>query len=133
MVLLDASRGLSVDDRKILDELPRDIPRLHVFNKIDLLNQAARVEEHGEECHIYLSAKTGAGLELLREKLLALIGWHQEAGVFMARERHVRALRSAREHLQRAAGEAGRAEIFAENLRLAQEYLSTITGEFTYH
>jgi tRNA modification GTPase len=131
MVLVDASRGLSADDRKILDELPRNIPRLHVFNKIDLLDQTARVEERDGECHIYLSAKTGAGLELLREKLLALIGWHQEAGVFMARERHVRALRSAREHLQRTVGEVGRAEIFAEDLRLAQEHLSTITGEFT--
>ncbi len=131
MVLLDASCGMSEDDRKILDELPRDIPRLHVFNKIDLVNQAARVEEHGGECHIYLSAKTGAGLDLLRDKLLALIGWHQEAGVFMARERHVRALLAARDCLQRAVGETSRAEIFAEDLRLAQEYLSAITGEFT--
>lgn len=131
MVLLDASCGLGADDRKILDELPRDIPRLHVFNKIDLLNQTARIEEHGGECHIYLSAKTGAGLELLREKLLALIGWHQEAGVFMARERHVRALMSARNYLQRADKEVNRPEIFAEDLRLAQEQLSVITGEFT--
>lgn len=131
LILLDANGGISADDQKILDELPQGIPRLHVFNKIDLLNQPARVEEYGGECHIYLSAKTGVGLELLREKLLMLIGWHQEAGVFMARERHVRALRSARDYLQRAAEEVGRAEIFAEDLRLAQEQLSTITGEFT--
>jgi tRNA modification GTPase len=131
LVLLDASCGMSADDRKILDELPQDIPRLHVFNKIDLLSQPARAEEQGGECHIYLSAKTGAGLDLLREKLLALIGWHQDAGVFMARERHVRALLTARDCLQRATGEAGKAEIFAEDLRLAQEQLGTITGEFT--
>ena len=131
LILLDAGCGMSADDRKILDELPQDIPRLHVFNKIDLLNQTAHVEKHGTESHIYLSAKTGAGLDLLREELLALIGWHQEAGVFMARERHVRALQAARDYLLRAAGEVGRAEIFAENLRLAQEQLSTITGEFT--
>lgn len=131
LVLRDASCCMSEDDRKILDELPPGIPRLHVFNKIDLLNQAARVEDQGGECHIYLSAKTGAGLDLLREELLALIGWHQEAGVFMARERHVRALQSARDYLLRASGEAGRAEICAEDLRLAQEQLSAITGEFT--
>jgi len=131
LVLLDAARGMSADDRKILDELPKDIPRLHVFNKIDLLTQIPRVEKHGTETHIYLSAKTGAGLDMLREQLLALIGWHQEAGVFMARERHVRALRSAHDYLQRAKTEAGRAEIFAEDLRLAQERLSTITGEFS--
>ncbi len=131
LILLDASRGTSPEDRKILDELPPDIPRLHVHNKIDLLAQPARAEQQGDERHIYLSAKTGAGLELLGNELLKLIGWHQEAGVFMARERHLRALLSARGHLRRAAGETSRAEIFAEELRLAQESLNSITGEFT--
>ena len=131
LFLLDAGQGISVADRKILDELPPNIPRVHIFNKTDLLGQVARVEELGGECHIYLSAKTGDGLELLRDKLLALIGWHQEAGVFMARERHVRALLAAQDHLRRAAGETSRAEIFAEELRLAQEFLNSITGEFT--
>ena len=131
LILLDASHGIGPHDRKILEELPPDTPRLHIHNKIDLLAQPARVEQLGKECHIYLSAKTGAGLELLRAKLLTLLGWHQEAGVFMARERHVRALLAARDHLQRAAGETSRAEIFAEELRLAQASLNSITGEFT--
>jgi len=131
LILLDASVGMSADDRNILDELPPHIPRLHVFNKVDLLAQPARVEERDGECHIYLSAKTGAGLELLRDKLLALIGWHQEAGVFMARERHVRALSAARDHLSRATNVVNQAELFAEELRLAQEHLNSITGEFT--
>ena len=132
LVLMDARSGISEEDRKILDELPHDIPRVHVFNKIDLMNQTARAEDQdGGECHVYLSAKTGNGLDLLREKLLALIGWHQEAGVFMARERHVRALHAASVLLRRAAGAVGRAEIFAEDLRLAQEQLCLIAGEFT--
>lgn len=131
LILLDASRGMNADDRKILCELPADIPRLHIFNKVDLLAQPARVEEQGGECHIYLSAKTGAGLELLRNKLLALIGWHQDAGVFMARERHVAALNAAREHLARAAEVVSQAELFAEELRFSQEHLNSITGEFT--
>ena len=131
LILLDANLGLGADDQKILDELPPGIPQLHIFNKVDLLAQPARLEQHGDECHIYLSAKTGAGLELLRDKLLALIGWHQDAGVFMARERHVRALQAASGHLQRAAGLGRQAELFAEELRLAQEALNAITGEFT--
>jgi tRNA modification GTPase len=131
LILLDASCGIAAPDQQILDELPPDISRLHIFNKIDLAGQEARVEQHGADSHIYLSAKTGAGLDLLREKLLALIGWHQEAGVFMARARHLSALQSAGESLRQAAAEAGRAEIFAENLRLAQEQLSSIIGEFT--
>ena len=131
LILLDASQGLGAADQKILEELPPTIPRLHLFNKIDLVVQSARLEQRGEECHIYLSAKTGAGLELLRDKLLALLGWHQEAGVFMARERHLRALQTASDHLQCAAGEGRQAELFAEELRLAQTALNAITGEFT--
>ena len=131
LILLDASLGLGADDQKILDELPSDIPRLHIYNKVDLLAQPALVEQQGSETRIYLSAKTGAGLELLRDQLLSLLGWHQEAGVFMARERHVRALLAASGHLQGAAGVGRQAELLAEELRLAQEELSSITGEFT--
>ena len=131
LILLDSSLGISAGDRKILDELPSNIPRLHIFNKVDLLAQPARVEKRDGECHIYLSAKTGAGLDLLRNKLLALVGWHQEAGVFMARERHVRALIAARDRLACAAKVVSQAEFFAEELRLAQEHLNSITGEFT--
>jgi tRNA modification GTPase len=131
LILLDASRGINTDDKKILDELPSNIPRMHIFNKVDLLAQSARIEEHNGECQIYLSAKTGEGVELLRNKLLSLIGWHQEAGVFMARERHVRALVAAQKHLLRAIEVIKQAELFAEELRLAQEYLSSITGEFS--
>ena len=131
LILLDASRGINTEDQKILDELPSNIPRMHIFNKVDLLAQSARIEEHSGECQIYLSAKTGQGVELLRNKLLSLIGWHQEAGVFMARERHVRALVAAQKHLLRAIEVIKQAELFAEELRLAQEYLSSITGEFS--
>ena len=131
LILLDASHGMTEDDQKILDELPLEIPRLHVFNKVDLLAQHAYIEEHNDECHIYLSAKTGEGLELLRNKLLSLLGWHQEVGIFMARERHVHALLNARDYLQRAAGEIKRPEFCAEELRLAHEELNSITGEFS--
>jgi tRNA modification GTPase len=130
VVLLDARHGMDPNDRSILDELPPGIPRLYVFNKIDLLAASARVEEQGEQSHVYLSAKTGAGLELLRAKLLEKVGWHQDAGAFMARERHLLALHAAREHLQRASS-APQAEIFAEELRLAQKQLNLITGEFS--
>ena len=131
LILLDAKLGLSAADQAILDELPPRIPRLHIFNKIDLLAQSARLEELDGETHIHLSAKTGAGLDLLRNKLLELIGWHQEAGVFVARERHIQALLSAQSYVQQAADELSRAELFAENLRLAQDELNSITGEFT--
>lgn len=131
LLLLDANHGLNQEDKKILSELPSGTPRLYIFNKIDLLNETPRVEMHGEEEYIYLSAKTGSGIDLLRDKLLALIGWHQEAGVFMARERHVRALLQAQKHLDSALLEGKRAELYAEELRLAQDALGNITGEFS--
>ncbi|MEO6423714.1 MAG: GTP-binding protein, partial [Candidatus Nitrotoga sp.] len=131
LILLDASHGLTEDDQEILDNLPLGIPRLHVFNKVDLVAQPAYIKEHSDECHIYLSAKTGEGIDLLRDKLLSLLGWHQEAGICMARERHILALLDACDHLQRAAGEINRPELCAEELRLAQEGLNSITGEFS--
>ena len=130
LIVLDASCGIGADDQKILNELPPDIPRLHIHNKVDLIGQPARAEQRRGEHHIYLSAKTGIGLDLLRDKMLALIGWHQEAGVFMARERHVRALQAALSRLQSADSVVRQAELFAEELRLAQEALNSITGEF---
>lgn len=131
LLVLDASRGMGSDERKIIDDLPAGIPCVRVFNKIDLTGQTAHAEEDSQGDSVYLSAKTGSGLELLREKLLSLIGWHQEAGVFMARERHVQALAKAQAYLQNAVQVMDQMELFAEELRLAQETLGLITGEFT--
>lgn len=132
ILLLNDINSPNQASQEILEQLPAKIPRVQVFNKIDLAEDVAHVEEVAEGCRIYLSAQTGAGVDLLCDKLLELIGWHQEAGVFIARERHLRALFEAREHLLSAAKVApSQAEFLAEELRLAQESLSAITGEFT--
>jgi tRNA modification GTPase len=131
MLMIDASKGVNQHDQKILDSLPSGVPVIQVFNKVDLASGYAHIEKlDGIDC-IYLSAKTGDGLDLLRQKLLAHIGWHQESGVFMARERHLRALVLAQSHLISAVKVANQSELFAEELRLAQESLNTITGEFS--
>ncbi len=131
LFMLDAKYGFTDEDKKILQELPKATPRLFIINKIDLKLTEADFTSLNEKDCVYLSAKTGEGISELKEKLLLLIGWHQEAGVFMARERHVRALIQALEHTNNAGKELSRAEFFAEELRLAQESLNTITGEFT--
>lgn len=131
LLVVDAIMGVGPDEQKILDALPEGVPCVRVFNKIDLGGEKPRAEEASHGYSVYLSAKSGAGLELLREKMLAVIGWHQEAGVFMARERHVQALAEAHERVKSAAGVMGQMELFAEELRLAQEALNSITGEFT--
>ena len=130
LLLLDASKGLTAQDKVILAGLPANIPRLLVFNKTDLLDDSIAVS--ASVPFVRVSAKTGAGMEELRTKLLEAVGWRdQESGVFMARERHVRALTLAQTHLNQAQAVLANAELFAEELRLAQRALNEITGEFT--
>ena len=118
-------------DEAIASRLPAGTPVLRVWNKIDLAGVAA----HADEQAVWMSARTGEGIELLRAALLRLAGWHGAGeGLFMARERHLQALREAREHLTIAHAHAQRRDevldLFAEELRLAQEALNRITGEF---
>lgn len=127
LLLVDAAHGLGEHEAAILARLPA-VARLTIHNKIDAMNEAPR--EAGDE--IWLSAKTGAGVELLREKLLAAAGWQAAGeGAFMARARHLDALGRAAQHVAMARGTAAQLELFAEELRLAQAALSEITGEFT--
>ena len=135
LLLLDASKGLTAQDEAILSSMPTDIARLLVFNKTDLLDDSAALTSRAPFASvpfIRVSAKTGAGLEELRGKLLEAVGWRdQESGAFMARARHVRALTLAQSHLNQAQTVLSSAELFAEELRLAQRALNEITGEFT--
>jgi tRNA modification GTPase len=132
LVLLDESQRRSLpEDQAILAQLPAKIPRLYLHNKIDLSGNLPGVEMRDGEPHLYLSAKTGAGMEILQERLLQTIGWHQETGVFMARTRHLAALSSAERHLFEAGMQLDHPELFAEELREAQNSLNSITGEFS--
>lgn len=106
--------------------LPAAASRITVVNKIDLVAGAAP-GRHGEAIHV--SAKTGAGLDELRRALLEAAGWSSRGeSVFLARERHLRALEAARAHLAAAGAQQAQWEFFAEELRLAQESLGSITG-----
>jgi tRNA modification GTPase len=133
VLLVDAAKGIAAADQDILRRLPAGLPRLTVMNKIDLLPRAPALERAKQGATVWLSAKTGAGVELLREALLEAVGWHGGGaeGLFMARERHVHALELAQRHLDQAAGQTERLELFAEELRAAQHALGSITGEFT--
>lgn len=132
LLLLDAEQGITSADEAILADLPAAIPCVRVFNKVDLLAAAGTLHPSDTADTIYVSAKTGDGMAALRAELLRLIGWRdQESGVFMARERHLLALKQAQTHLSRAETVLQRGELFAEELRLAQQALNSITGEFT--
>jgi tRNA modification GTPase len=132
LLLVDAAHGITDTEKSILARLPQEIPKIWVHNKIDVTQEPALIEEKDKVTHIYLSAKTGAGLELLKTHLLKLAGYQNNAeGVFMARARHLSALSQVGSHLDLAASQINSAELVAEELCLAQEALSTITGEFT--
>ena len=142
-----ADRVLYIMDAGLVDEhdarrwaaelggLPAEIPITLVFNKIDLTGAAARLDDAGTPPRIFLSARTGAGLDLLRTHLQTSAGYlKSESGALAARRRHLDALSRARQHVQTAADtlSSTRAfELFAEDLRLAQHALGEITGEFT--
>jgi tRNA modification GTPase len=127
LLLVDATHGIGAPEAAILARLPA-ITRLTVHNKIDVTGEAPRATADA----IWLSARTGAGVDLLRDRLLAIAGWQAAGeGAFMARTRHLDALARAAEHITAAREAAAQLEFFAEELRLAQSALSEITGEFT--
>ena len=139
LVLVDPAEGLNAATRDILAQLPAGLKRIEIENKIDLngttperqdLNQAA---DSGAATRIRLSAKTGAGLDLLRQALLDQVGWQGESeSLFLARSRHLSALEAAAAELDAAAlCNNQQIELFAEHLRLAQLACSEITGEFS--
>jgi tRNA modification GTPase len=113
--------------REEIENLPTGAARIDVFNKSDLVpGYRAPVGA------VAISAKTGEGLEALRKAILVAVGWSSTGeSVFLARERHLRALGRAAAHLEVAARESPRWELFAEELRLAHVALGEITGEFS--
>lgn len=138
--LLDARSGLTPEDVAIAMRFPAGVPIVRVVNKTDLTGQPAAVtltESAGNDVReVRLSAKQGDGIGLLREQLLQIAGWQAgQESLYLARERHLIALRAAQEHLALAAQHADQnaqaLDLFAEELRLAQEQLNSITGEFT--
>jgi len=129
LLVVDVTRGIAAADRAILARLPNNIKHIFIFNKIDLSGEVASVYERDGRVEVRVSAKSGAGIEMLRASILKAVGWHPaEEAQFMARERHLRALKLADDALARATTQAEAIELFAEELRLAQEALGEITG-----
>ena len=128
--LVDASVSATGDD-ELAGRLPGGVERITVVNKIDLVSAAAGREEQAGQVTVRVSARTGEGVDLLRAELLRVAGWHAHGeDVVLARERHLQALRMALGHVCAAGEQLAALELFAEELRLAQERLGEITGEF---
>lgn len=112
-------------------------PVITIYNKIDLCSEVPKIEKRNIDPVVYLSAKTGAGIPQLRKKLLETAGWqfnNAGEGLFTARQRHLDALAQAKQHLINAQTHTQndyQLDLLAEELRLAQSALSSITGRFT--
>jgi tRNA modification GTPase len=140
-----ADGAYAAADAAIARRLPEGVKVVHVFNKLDAaagatlassVPQQAQHQQHPEGPALALSARTGEGLQALRQALLDIAGWQAAPeGVFIARQRHVQALREAREHLHAAQAHAalndGALDLLAEELRLAHNALGRITGAFS--
>ena len=127
--------------------IPKQIPVVHIWNKADALSEVAtkgRQERTQDTAlqdedvqDIHISAKTGFGLDALRQELLRIAGWQGGAseGLYMARARHVQALDDVHTHFAIAQAhltqKAPALDVLAEELRLAQNALNAITGEFS--
>ena len=143
LFLHDLTRAASPDylagdaavTRALAARVPFAVPVIEVWNKLDAAPAAQAPVVAGHDS-ILLSARTGAGLDVLRRKLLDVAGWQSAPeGVYMARERHVQALQRVDAHLIEAAALLARRaqalDLLAEELRLAQNALNEITGEFS--
>ncbi len=136
--LIDGSRRLADDtSQSTLAAFAIDKPHITVINKIDLLDAQPRMAVSDNHVEIHLSARTGAGIAMLREQILKTAGWQTnqtEEGLFMARQRHLESLHTAQQHINAAwtySESESHWELLAEELRIAQEALSSITGRFT--
>lgn len=132
LLLLDATHGITDVEKSILDRLPLDLPKIWVHNKIDLSLEAPSLKEIDHEMHVFISAKKGDGVDLLKAHLLKMAGWQTTSeGIFMARTRHLESIAKVESFLNVGLQSIDQAELVAENLRSAQTELNSITGEFT--
>lgn len=134
--LMDAGRGPTRDDEEIALRFPEHIPVIRVWNKIDLSGHHAMLDSTPQATHIYVSAQEHQGIDLLRHELLRIAGWQQTGeSLYLARERHLYALQAAQAHLDDATAHAAQSDrqldLFAEELRLMQDKLNSITGAFS--
>ncbi|NUR22696.1 tRNA uridine-5-carboxymethylaminomethyl(34) synthesis GTPase MnmE [Frateuria sp.] len=134
LVLLVTDANGEEADLALLAQLPANVARLVLVNKIDLASTPPHVARREGVHWLWISAHTGAGLDALRTELKQRAGAGSGEGAFSARRRHVQALEGVQAHLEHAAGAlaATRAgELAAEDLRQAQHALGEITGSYS--
>ena len=135
LLVLDDQAGFTLEDQKIHNDLPHSDRKIVVHNKIDLSGAQPSLANRQPGAEVWVSALTGAGLGLLREQLKKAVGFGQTGeATYIARQRHVEALTRAADNVEKAVRGVeltSGVELIAEDLRLAQNALAEITGEFS--
>ena len=132
LILSESKQVLSDETAQLLADIPQEIQRIFVENKIDKTGEEPELLNNNNEIKIKLSAKTGAGLNLLKQVLLDIIGsTPNDEGLFLARTRHLEALQNALKELDNALIYKEQNDLLAEHLRHTQNELGKITGEFS--
>jgi len=136
LLIMDDTANQPEEDEKLIELLPVNIPVTCIHNKIDKSGAQPGIQTTGERTHIHLSVKTCAGMERLKAHLKQIAGYEDNSGetVFTARRRHLDALQRAQDHINSATTliqQSGPLELTAEELRMAQQSLSEISGKFT--
>jgi tRNA modification GTPase len=130
--LIDAK---DTEPKTLLDSIPAGLDITTLYNKIDLVNVPPEIKTTASGTQIYLSIKTGEGMDLLIQHLKQSVGYNAATeNIFIARTRHLEALRKSHELVQNALHQlqtTQASELVAEDLRQAQQALAEITGEFT--
>ena len=135
ILLIEDARHILAGEEGLLEELAPNTTCIIVANKTDLLAplELAAIDQESKAGHVWISAKTGQGLDILRHKIREAVGATDRAeGSFSARQRHVDAIKRANNHLlagQQVMEESAAGELLAEELRLAHRALGEITGE----
>jgi tRNA modification GTPase len=134
LLVVDDTAGFTAADTALLEDLPADVPCLRVYNKIDLSGRTPGVVTGADTAAVALSVKTGAGMDALSFQILSTVGYAEHSeGSFTARRRHLDALTRASDLIdsgRRQLEQQQSGELLAEELRLAQQALGEITGEF---
>lgn len=128
--VVEAAQTIHLADERIHESLPNAPKKILVVNKIDIFDGESEVHGSTETLRVSVSAKTGIGICELKKAILATAGWQAfNESPFIARERHLAALASAMDALDNAAEQLSHPELLAEELKIAQQALATITGE----
>lgn len=133
LVIYDLTQNNDYDE--LINLIPPDVPKIYVYNKVDLLNKASSTERFdASNIKVYLSAKTGDGLPLLKEAILKLLGLQNSFSlpdIYVARTRHLEAIKMALWHIEQAFLNWKHLELLAQDVREAHLCLGSIVGEFS--